>query len=165
MPHMYNSQLPLSLQGAVVSLVFPPFVYNRDSYKFETLAVMIGAIHLFLSEGVLPTDRKMVFLDNETVLSHLISDRGGGGGLIDNTFFFNKSTSCTTLFLCNVLPENVVYSRMRCQFSIRTSVDHGCVSRHLPQLLVFCFFSRPPDRWKPETTKMDTIFFVRVLHE
>ena len=24
MPHMYNRQLPLSLQGAVVSLVFPP---------------------------------------------------------------------------------------------------------------------------------------------
>ena len=83
-----TAALSLSLQRAVVSLVFLPFLYNRDSYKFETPAVMIGAIQLFLPEGVLPTDRTMVFFDNETVLSHLISGRGGGGGLIDNTIFF-----------------------------------------------------------------------------
>jgi uncharacterized protein (DUF779 family) len=84
--YVQQTTAALSSGGGCLS-GFPPFLYNRDSYKFETLAVMIGAIHLFLPEGVLPTDRKMVFLDNETVLSHLISGRGGGGGLIDNTNF------------------------------------------------------------------------------
>ena len=164
MPHMYNRQLPLSLQGAVVSLVFPPFLYNRDSYKFETLAVMLVLFICSFPKGFcLPTGKWYSSTMKRSCVTSFRVEVVVVAWLI--TQFLKQSTSCASLFLCNVLSGNVVYSRMLCQFSIRTSVDHGCVSRHLLQLMVFCFFFSPTRPFGNQRDNKNGHFLVHVLHE
>ena len=83
--HICTTDNCRSLFRGRLSLWFFPLPLQQGQLQVRNSGGDVGAIHLFLPEGVLPTDRKMVFLDNETVLRHLISGRGGGGGLIDNT--------------------------------------------------------------------------------
>jgi len=82
--YVQQTTAALSSGGGCLS-GFSPLPLQQGQLQVRNSGGDVGAIHLFLPEGVLPTDRKMVFLDNETVLRHLISGRGGGGGLIDNT--------------------------------------------------------------------------------
>eukprot|EP00435_Cladocopium_sp_Y103_P035364 s4056_g9.t1 len=54
-------------------------------FELEALAVLVGCTHLLPSEGILQNDRIVVFIDNEAVLSRLVS--GKGGNLVDNKIF------------------------------------------------------------------------------
>ena len=46
-------------------------------FELEALAVLVGCTTLLPAEGILPNDRIVVFIDNNSVLSRLISGRCG----------------------------------------------------------------------------------------
>ena len=54
-------------------------------FELEALAVMAGCTLLLPCETIFPNDRFVIFVDNDAVLSRLVS--GKGGGLVDNLIF------------------------------------------------------------------------------
>ena len=59
-------------------------------FELEALAVLVGCTHLLPSEGVQQNDRIVVFVDNEAVLSRLVS--GKGGDLVNSKIFYGVFT-------------------------------------------------------------------------
>ena len=60
---------------------------NKETiiFELEALAVLVGCANLLPLGSISSNDRLVVFVDNEAVLSRLISGRGGGA--IDNAIF------------------------------------------------------------------------------
>ena len=158
MPHMYNRQLPLSLQGAVVSLVFPPsFTTGTVTSSKRWRWWLVLFICSFPKGFCLPTGKWYSSTMKRSWVTSFRVEVVVAAWLITQIapVCFFAMCSPGMLFTVECCASSRSGPRLTMVVSAATFSNCWC----------FVFFLAHPTVRKPERQQKWTLFLVHVLHE